>query len=63
MRLVRTWRDARHNLTFSRYQQYKQPFDALVDGAQLTIVKRGNDTVLVTGVHYVSLAVTQPVCW
>jgi hypothetical protein len=56
VRLVGTWHDALHGLTFERYQQYHQPFNAHVQGAQLTIVRRGAGTVLVVGAHYPSLA-------
>src|SRR5688572_2975187 len=54
MRQVRTWRDSAHDLTYTRYQQYTQPFNALVDGAQLTVVRRGSKAVLVIGAHYPS---------
>ena len=55
VRLVRTWKDAKHNLTYRRYQQYVQPQGAPVDGAQLTVVKRGGTTVLVIGGYYPDL--------
>ena len=56
--LVGTWHDALHGLTYERYQQFKQPFNAHVEGAQLTVVRRGGEQVLVIGAHYPSLAPT-----
>jgi bacillolysin len=56
--LIRTWHDARHDLTYRRYQQFVQPFNALVDGAQLTVAERGGASVLVIGAHYPSAAAT-----
>ena len=61
VKLVRTWRDAKRNLTYSRYQQYVQPQNAAVDGAQLTVVKRGSAVVLVIGGYYPNLRVTNRV--
>ena len=47
-----------HGLTFERYQQFKQPFHAHVEGAQLTVVRRAGAQVLVIGAHYPSLVST-----
>lgn len=57
-RLVRTWRDERSGLTYERFQQYAQPFGALVQGAQLTVVRRAGGTALVIGAHYPSVGVS-----
>ena len=57
VREVRTWRDAAHGLTYTRYQQYASG-NVPVDGAQLTIVQRGRATVLVAGAHYPSVVPT-----
>lgn len=54
VRLVRTWRDARRDLTYSRYQQFARPSGALVEGGQLTVARRGDRTALVIGAHYPS---------
>jgi Zn-dependent metalloprotease len=45
-------------LSYTRYQQYVQPQGAAVDGAQLTVVKRGSTTVLVIGGYYPSARAT-----
>ncbi|MGI8928169.1 MAG: M4 family metallopeptidase [Candidatus Limnocylindrales bacterium] len=57
VRLVRTWRDERRGLTYERYQQYVQPFSALVEGSQLTVVRRGANAELVVGAHYPAVGI------
>lgn len=58
VRLVSAWRDELHGITYERYQQFKQPFGAHVEGAQLTVVSRAREQVLVIGAHYPSLVPT-----
>ncbi len=58
LRLVRTWRDERNGLMYERYQQHAQTFGALVEGAQLTVVRRAGSVALVIGAHYPSVAVS-----
>jgi len=55
VQLAGTWRDARHDLTYKRYQQFAQPHNAFVEGGQLTVVQRGAKTVAVVGAHYGSV--------
>ena len=59
IRLVWSWPDSLTGLTFERYQQYAAPLNVLVEGAQLTVVRRGQKAVLVVGNHYPGLRVTQ----
>jgi bacillolysin len=54
---VSSWTDAAHGLKYTRYQQFARPFGVHVDGAQLTVVKRGGRQVLVIGSHHAGLRV------
>ena len=56
VRLVFTWTDSAHGLTYERYQQFVQPFGAIVDGGQLTVVRRGQAVEAVIGAHFTGLA-------
>ena len=42
-------------LTLERYQQYATRHEAAVDGAQLTVVSRGGEKLMVVGHHYPDL--------
>ncbi|CAN5779554.1 hypothetical protein BH24CHL6_BH24CHL6_09880 [soil metagenome] len=51
----------RLNLTVERYQQFATRFEAAVDGAQLTVVRRDGEPVLVVGAHFPGVnAVNRP---
>lgn len=54
---VASWTDQAHDLEYTRYQQFARPFGVHVDGAQLTVVKRGARQVLVIGSHFAGLRV------
>lgn len=56
VRLTGSRSDRRHGLNNDRYQQYASGPEALVEGAQLTVVRRGQEQVLVIGAHYANLA-------
>ncbi len=58
VRLVRTWRDGGRDLIYSRYQQYARPLNVLVEGGQLTVVRRGARIELVIGAHYPSVEIS-----
>ena len=57
--LVRTWLDPATGLDFERYQQYAAPLGVFVNGAQLTVVRRGTQPVLVIGNYFPDLRVTR----
>jgi len=59
VRLVRTWLDPATGLDFERYQEYAAPLEVFVDGAQLTVVRRGAQPVLVIGNYFPNLRVTR----
>ena len=61
VRLVSSRTDRSSGLTFERYQQFAAPLDVQVDGAQLSVVRRGDKVVLVIGKHYPDLrAIVRP---
>ncbi len=57
VRLVGSRDDQRHGLTYDRYQQYAARYPAQVEGAQLTVVRRGQTQVLVSGAHYSNMVI------
>ena len=59
VRQVWTWREPGSGLDFTRYQQFAAPLNVHVEGAQLTVVRRGEKTMLVIGAHFPGLKVAQ----
>jgi len=61
VRLISSRTDRAAGLTFERYQQFAKPLGVYVDGAQLSVVRRGDKVELVIGRHYPDLrAVLRP---
>ena len=57
VRQTSSWHDSRFGLDYARYQQFAAPLRTYVEGAQLTIVRRGDEQVLVIGAHHPGLRV------
>ena len=52
MQFVSSWHDARFSLDYRRYQQYAAPLGTFVDDAQLTVVSRAGEQLIVGGAYY-----------
>src|SRR5204862_960887 len=57
VRFVNSWTDPLTGFVWDRYQQYAAPLDVYVDGAQMTVIRRGAQVVETSGVHYAGLRV------
>ncbi|MEA2677174.1 MAG: hypothetical protein QOJ81_1315 [Chloroflexota bacterium] len=55
LRLTSSWHSSKLNLDYVRYQQFAAPFGTYVDGAQVTVVRRDNEQLIVGGAYYPGL--------